>query len=314
MKISIVIRTLNEEKYLGFCLQEIEAQILDDEVEIIVVDSGSTDKTLEIAKSYNANIVFIEKKDFSFGRSLNLGCETSLGDIVVFISGHCIPTSSSWLKNLIDPLKNGLAEYSYGRQISREGVSKYSEGRVFAKYYPELSALPQEGYFCNNANSALIRKTWEHFKFDEKLTGLEDMALAKEIVLRGGKVAYVATSVVEHVHEETWRQIMLRFERESFALEYIQPGLSLTILQAIALFFIYSFNDIVSLRFKGFLAFREILLYRFCQFYGTIKGMKIGKYHRNIMKREYFYPTDTKATIRMGEKIENGSTYSNEGA
>ena len=139
------------------------------------------------------------------------------------------------------------------------------------------------------------------------------MALAKEIVLNGGKVSYVASSLVEHVHEETWRQITLRFEREAFALEQIQPGLSLTTFQAIALFFIHSFNDILSLRFKELFEIHGILSYRFCQFYGTIKGMKIGKYHRNIMQREYFYPTGTKATIKLGEKIENGSTYSNEG-
>ena len=105
MIISIIIRTYNEERYLNDLLNAISNQNVNDhKVEIIIVDSGSTDKTLEIANSFNCTIKKIEKVNFSFGRSLNLGCITSNGEILIFISGHCIPANEFWLQNLINPI------------------------------------------------------------------------------------------------------------------------------------------------------------------------------------------------------------------
>jgi rhamnosyltransferase len=80
------------------------------------------------------------------------------------------------------------AEYSYGRQLGGPD-SHFSECRIFAKYYPEQSRIPQDGFFCNNANSALLRSAWETYLFDEELTGLEDMELAQRLVRKGGKVS-----------------------------------------------------------------------------------------------------------------------------
>ena len=91
--VSVIIRTLNEEKYLSELLNEIKNQSNSFIIETIIVDSGSTDKTLVIAKSFDTRVVHIKKEDFSFGRSLNLGCENAMGDFFVFISGHCIPTN-----------------------------------------------------------------------------------------------------------------------------------------------------------------------------------------------------------------------------
>ena len=68
-KISIIIRALNEEKYLPECLQKISEQNYKGEIEIILVDSGSADSTVEIAKAYGSKVVFITKQDFSYGKS-----------------------------------------------------------------------------------------------------------------------------------------------------------------------------------------------------------------------------------------------------
>ena len=177
--ISIIIRTYNEERYLQELLDAIKAQEIPySETEIIIVDSGSTDRTLPIAEAYNCRITHISKKDFTFGRSLNHGCDMANGEILAFISGHCIPVNNVWLCRLIKPLIEGNVVFTYGRQIGRD-TSKFSEYRVFEKYYPPLSQIPQDGYFCNNANAALLRKEWQRYRFDEELTGLEDMHLAK---------------------------------------------------------------------------------------------------------------------------------------
>ena len=157
--VSIVVRTLNEAKFLPECLQKIEKQNYLGPVEVVVVDSGSTDDTVKIATDFGAKIVYISKAEFTFGRSLNVGCSASNGEILVLLSAHCIPANENWLDELIRPILEQKSEYTYGMQIPRKGISKFSEGMVFKKYYPEQSSIPQSGYFCNNANSAILLAT-----------------------------------------------------------------------------------------------------------------------------------------------------------
>ena len=76
ISVAIIIRTFNEGEYLELVIQSILQQKVDDfNFYIIVVDSGSTDNTLEIAKRYNAIIINISKEDFTYGYALNIGLE-----------------------------------------------------------------------------------------------------------------------------------------------------------------------------------------------------------------------------------------------
>ena len=136
--VSIVIRTLNEARYLPELLEAIKNQVRESfDIEVVVVDSGSSDMTIRIAEEFGCRITTISKKLFTFGRSLNVGSEFANGDILVYVSGHCIPTNEEWLKNLINPLILGKAGYTYGRQIGRE-TTKFSEKKIFEKYYHEI--------------------------------------------------------------------------------------------------------------------------------------------------------------------------------
>lgn len=311
-KISIIIRTLNEAKYLPECLTSVQTQLYSGEIETIIVDSGSTDKTLEIARFYGCKIVEISKQKFTFGRSLNLGCENGTGDIFVLLSAHCIPAKNDWLRQLVLPIINGRCQYTYGRQIPRNGVSKYSEGQVFAKYYPNVSAVPQEGYFCNNANSAIQRKTWLKFRFNEALTGLEDMELAKRLISAGGLIGYVAASAVEHIHEESWKRIKIRFEREAVALSEIEPNLNLGILQATQMFLVALSSDFKSMNSFSVIQLLEIINYRGCQFWGSFIGSRASKIRITRMKNEYFYPKISQSVIMIGDNDEDDRTSSHE--
>ena len=144
--VSIVIRTLNEDLYLSELLESIKNQKHDDfEIETVVIDSGSSDRTIEIAQTYDARITYIEKKDFTFGRSLNMGSDFADGDILVYVSGHCVPTDRLWLTSLIKPIIDGEACYTYGRQQGRD-TTKFSERKIFEKYFPSSSKIPQEGF------------------------------------------------------------------------------------------------------------------------------------------------------------------------
>ena len=116
--ISIIIRTYNEEKYLKKNISSILKQEVNQNIEILVVDSGSTDKTIQIANELKVKLIRIQKNEFTFGRSLNIGCEKAIGKILVFLSAHCIPKGKFWLQNLITPLLNNKCDFTYGRQIA----------------------------------------------------------------------------------------------------------------------------------------------------------------------------------------------------
>lgn len=290
--ISVVIRTRNEAAHLGELLQGIASQITDGLAhEVVLVDSGSTDATLEIALRHGCRILHIDRAAFSFGRSLNLGCEAARGDILVIISGHCVPTGPRWMQLLCQPILEGKADYTYGRQLGGEN-SRFSEQRIFAKYYPMPSSIPQEGFFCSNANAALLRRRWAACRFDEELTGLEDMALAQRLLNEGGRLAYVGEAAVFHHHSETWPQVRRRFEREAIALQKIMPQIHVNWLDVLRYFLTSVWLDWAATwragrwRTKAF----EIVRYRWNQYLGAYNG---NHEHRKLSHREkekYFYP------------------------
>src|SRR5205823_1365971 len=130
-RISIIIRCYNEEEHIGRLLSGIIQQTQQD-FEIIVVDSGSTDATLSIASRYPVKVVHIAPQDFSFGRSLNMGCEAAGGEILVFASAHVYPLYDDWLEKIARPFADPKVALSYGGQRGNE-VTKYSEHQVFAR-------------------------------------------------------------------------------------------------------------------------------------------------------------------------------------
>lgn len=299
MLASVVIRTYNEQKHLEELLLGISAQrcrLVD--VEVIVVDSGSSDNTLAIAERYGCKIVHINKSDFTFGRSLNMGCAAANGDFLAFISGHCIPFDEDWIDNLCEPLINQVANYVYGRQVGRD-TTKYSESRHFDKWFPEYSKLPQQGYFCNNANAAIVHGVWEQYGFDEELTGLEDMALAKQLVDNQEKIGYVSKASVFHIHDESWRQVRIRYEREAYALHHIMPEVHFSYMDFFRYLISGVLSDFSSAVSDGVFYQKsiEIIIFRFNHYWGTYAGHhKIRKLSAE-KKKNYFYPTDLEKRI-----------------
>jgi len=292
IRASIVIRTLNEDTHLGTLLDAISAQQIQDlHPEVVLVDSGSTDATLEIADRHGCHINHITREEFSFGRSLNMGCELATGDILIFISGHCVPKDEHWLQRLCQPILDGIAEYTYGRQEGWED-SHFSETRIFAKYYPAQSQIPQDGFFCNNANAALLRGVWERHRFNEDLTGLEDMELAQRLVKAGGKVAYVAEAAVYHYHKESWAYVRRRFEREAIALQRIMPNIHVTFWDTVRYILTSVRKDWYTARAEGNPKgnLRDIFLYRWNQYNGSCHGNHEHRKLSHTEKEKYFYP------------------------
>jgi rhamnosyltransferase len=285
---SIVIRAYNEEKHLPRLLEAISEQTLKD-VEVILVDSGSTDSSTDIARQHGARVLHIAREEFTFGRSLNIGVGAARGEFVVLASAHIVPMESDWLDRLLEPFEDTKVALTYGKQRG-DAESKFSEDQHFRRWYPDTSNFEQKPPFSNNANAALRREMWEQQPFDEVLTGLEDLAWASWTVKQGYKVAYVAEAGVHHLHAESARQIVNRHRREAIALRQIFPNSSFSLLNLMGEFLRASLSDLRAARGQARL-WKElggILSFRWLQYWGTFRG-----YHeRNVLTpqlKEVFY-------------------------
>lgn len=289
---SIIIRTRNEARHLPDLLTALAGQtVAEPDRQVIVVDSGSNDGTLAIAERYRCRVLHISQDEFSFGRSLNIGCAAARGHSLVFVSGHCIPTTSAWLEGLIAPLERGEAALTYGRQQG-SAATKLSEQQHFRKCFPSEGEVAPNGFFCNNANAAVLADVWASYRFDESLTGLEDLHFAKRVVADGLKIRYVPDSPVVHHHDESWRQVIRRFEREAIALQGIMPEVHVRATDAMRYFAVGTLRDFARARRERRLLKNAwaVAAFRFCQYYGSWKGNHMHRTLSRKARERYFYP------------------------
>ena len=304
MKISIIIRCYNEEKFIGRLLEGIQQQT-ETEYEIIAVDSGSTDHTREIIAKYPVTLLSIPKADFSFGRSLNIGCDAASGDILVIVSAHVYPMYQDWLAKIAAPFIDDRIALTYGKQQG-DHTTKYSESRVMAKWFPDEPNLDQSHPFCNNANAAVRRSLYQQIRYNEDLTGLEDTDWARKAMLLGYKIAYIPDASVIHVHNESTAQTLNRYRREAIALKRIFPEERFTLWDFAKLFMLNIMND-----YKNAFDIRVltrnlggVFLFRLVQFWGTYRGFSFDKPVSNKLRDRFYYPdqlTSKKSTANTGE-------------
>lgn len=290
MGISIVIRCFNEERHIGKLLSGIMQQTVQD-IEIILVDSGSTDATLSIASHFPVKVVSIAPQDFSFGRSLNLGCQAATQDLIAIASAHVYPVYQDWLARLTAPFKNPQVALVYGKQRGDERT-QYSEHQVFAKWFPDASNSHQNHPFCNNANAAIRRSLWAQIPYDETLTGLEDLDWAKRIMQLNYQIAYVAEAEIIHVHEETPQQTYNRYRREAIALHQIFPQERFKLWDFIRLFSANTLND-YCYAWRDRVFHRHLIAiprFRWMQFWGTYQGFIQQGPISSQLQKTFYYP------------------------
>ncbi len=274
---SVLIRTFNEERDLPALLEAIAGQSLVDH-EVVVVDSGSQDRTREIAEAAGARIVRIDSRDFTFGYSLNVGVRQSRADVVVIVSAHTVPIGEHWLANLVESFADPSVAMAYGRQLGNE-ESKFAERQDFLRTFPGKSeVLEPPHFFANNANAAIRRRDWEDHPFDEALTGLEDIEWARHWLRRGRKVTYRADAAIYHIHRESWRQVRHRYYREALAMRAM--GLAGTSGVSAALAELqYLATDLIAFPKERVSTDRlvDVIRFRYEKARGTIRGLGEGQ-------------------------------------
>jgi len=223
MKASILIRCLNELENLKILFPILESQTFR-EFEVVFIDSGSTDGSLEFVRNYKSNIPIIieeiHKSQFSFGRSLNMAAKKSIyKDKLVSLSAHCFPTSDKWLEKILLPFARKKVEIVYGKQVGDDN-SWLSEASHLNMWFGKKSEIKKSA-FANNGNCAFTYKTWKLLKFNDDLTGCEDIEFAQRVMDRGGLIFYASEAEVKHYHDENSKQIRNRYRREAQALNDI---------------------------------------------------------------------------------------------
>lgn len=289
---SIIIRAFNEEKHIGRLLEGILRQTVRN-VQVILVDSGSTDQTVSIAKEFNAEIVHIAPQDFTFGRSLNIGIQVADADLILIASAHIYPVYPDWIEEMLKPFEDSAVALVYGKQRGVPG-SHFSERQIFNHWYGDKSTNSQGHPFCNNANSAIRKSLWDKNPFDEALPGLEDLAWAKWAQENQYKVAYVAHAEIKHVHQESWKGIQKRYLREGMAFKSIYPQEKFSFIEFIRTLSQNVINDF-SAAIKQRVFLKEcinIIRFRWQQFYGTHLGYKRSGPLTWQLKQSFYYPNN----------------------
>jgi rhamnosyltransferase len=218
--VSILIPVKNGGEDLARCLAGINRQDVSEKPEVVVVDSGSTDDSVEVARRAGARVVEIPPQDFDHGGTRNMAASIASGEILVFLSQDAEPIEAGWLAALVSPLAGDEQVAGvYGRQVARAGAVPPERYFLDYLYGPERRSqslgegvdLSMETTMFSNANAAMRRACWEQFRFAEDLVMSEDQDWARRVLLAGWTIAYVPDAAVRHSHPYTIGAAFRRF-------------------------------------------------------------------------------------------------------
>jgi len=198
--ISLIIRTYNEEKWIGQCLRTVQQQDVDQQTEVVLVDNLSTDKTVEKAEHVHPELTLVEIEEYMPGYALNEGVRASEGEYIVCLSAHCIPVDNRWLQNLVDNFEceEDIAGV-YGRQVPVES-SDPADKRDLIRTFGLERRIQDRDTFFHNANSMVRRDVWEECPFKQDVTNIEDQIWGNEVINAGYKLIYEPDAAVYHYH------------------------------------------------------------------------------------------------------------------
>jgi rhamnosyltransferase len=226
VSISIVIPTLNAGDDLDRLFQTLSTQKGVAEPEILIVDSGSCDQTLEHARHYGVNILPLEPACFNHGGTRNLAISRTSGDYVFLFTQDALPQNENFLKTMIESMIQHQAAGVYARQVPRREASYLvqrdlsrwcsgtAERRVTAlnSLTEFIARSPLDRYrtcVFDNVASLIRREVWREIPFPPTPFG-EDVEWAQRVLCNGYRVVYEPDAVVVHSHERSAEYVYKR--------------------------------------------------------------------------------------------------------
>ena len=208
MRASVVIRAKDEAAAIGRTLGLLADQSV--EAEVVVVDSGSSDRTVEIARGAGVRVIPIS--GFTFGGALNTGTAATSAPVVVSLSAHAFPPDREWLARVVAWFEDGAVACVFGETRTLSGAPLERPVRQDAAM---LRAAPHWGY--SNGAGAFRRSLWELRPFRADMPGTEDREWSLWAMDSHGAVCVLDPSLaVEHDHSrDSLRECYVRWEREA---------------------------------------------------------------------------------------------------
>ncbi|MBC70015.1 glycosyltransferase family 2 protein [Acinetobacter sp.] len=222
MKVSVIIRTKNEERWIGHAIQSVLDHLT--KPEIIVVDNNSTDQTIDIVNTFkedpllkkkdNSNytsIKILKIENYTPGRALNLGASKAKNNIILILSSHCVLTKIN-LNQINDDLKSYVA--IFGKQIpvynGKKIVPRYIWSHFVSKRVTNMYSSMEGRPFLHNAIAIYKRDYLIKNKFDENLVSKEDRYWAIDAKSNKKNILYDPNLEVLHHYTDngnTWKGI-----------------------------------------------------------------------------------------------------------
>jgi len=219
--VSVVLPTLNAAPWLPALFARLAEQQPAPPVEILLVDSGSTDDTVRLAAAAAPLVRRLAIERFTHGAARNLGIRAARGEIVALLTQDALPADANWLARLIEPLADPAVAGVYARQIPRADAP-IMEQFFLADRFPAASGpVPRRhigaappvypATFFSNVSSTARRADWLAFPFDETLLMSEDQQFARDALAAGRTIVYQPAAVVIHSHRYGFRQTFRRY-------------------------------------------------------------------------------------------------------
>jgi rhamnosyltransferase len=210
---SVIVRALNKSATIEATLSELRQQTVP--VELIVVDSGSSDGTVDIARKYADKLIQIPPEAFSYGGALNLGAQAASAPFHFAVSAHRGPGDPAWVEKCL-------------RHYDREDVAAVNGNQydtyarpISAPFYQTAEAVGRDAYWgYSNTTASWRASVWRRFAFREDMVACEDKEWSWRVLSAGYSIVYDPAIVVPSTHRRAAgaKELYMRLYREGFAI------------------------------------------------------------------------------------------------
>jgi len=230
--VSILILVKDGAHYLEDLIRALAAQDCPQNIELVVVDSGSTDGSVELLKALcgqhqiDLNLTVIEPGKFGHGSTRNLAVRKARGDVVATLSQDALPIADNWLAEMIGPLTDDSVAGVFGRQVPKPDTN-LCEALFYAMTYPEerrrmvggdRSSFSNRSLFFSNVNGALRKSLALAYPFREDLVMSEDQLWGRAVLQEGYAIVYEPAAAAFHSHNYSLSELFKRFFKSGYSL------------------------------------------------------------------------------------------------
>lgn len=237
-RVTVAILTFNGEDHIGGILSALEAQQYDGEFDVLVIDSGSSDRTLQIVAAHpSVRLHEIPNAEFGHGRTRNLAAQLATGGIVVYLTHDAVPQGAGWLAAMVAPFDDDRVAAVLGRQVARASAPpllKYDIDRVFERQGPtgDVTLHRADGagtesptrrvatFYSDSAAAARRDILLGPIPYSD-VDYAEDQVFGRAVIDAGFTKAYAGNAVVEHSNDGTLREFGERIAADLIGLRKI---------------------------------------------------------------------------------------------